>query len=123
MTEQIFPCSRSKSITLRASIIYVEPMHEVVTTVFINMEETFAFQDRAYLQLHLPVMACISYDCCSLRCRALYRPNARSIEELGNGKVGPTMGVFDWSSSVTYVLTDWTFLTILCSTGTGNEAM
>ena len=46
--------------------------------------------------------------------------------------VGPTrcllisyviMGVFDWASSVTYVLTDWTFLTILCSTGTGNEAM
>ena len=34
-----------------------------------------------------------------------------------------TMGVFDWSSSVTYVLTDWTFLTILYSTGTGNEAM
>ena len=34
-----------------------------------------------------------------------------------------TMGVFDWASSVTYVLTDWTFLTILYSTGTGNEAM
>ena len=33
------------------------------------------------------------------------------------------MGVFDWASSVTYVLTDWTFLTILYSTGTGNEAM
>ena len=33
-----------------------------------------------------------------------------------------TVGVFDWASSVTYVLTDWTFLTILCSTGTGNEA-
>ena len=32
-------------------------------------------------------------------------------------------GVFDWASSVTYVLTDWTFLTILYSTGTGNEAM
>ena len=34
-----------------------------------------------------------------------------------------TMGVFDWSSSVAYVLTDWTFLTIFYSTGTGNEAM
>ena len=34
-----------------------------------------------------------------------------------------TLGVFDWASSVTYVLTDWTFLTILYSTGTGNEAM
>ena len=34
-----------------------------------------------------------------------------------------SLGVFDWSSSVTYVLTDWTFLTILYSTGTGNEAM
>ena len=34
-----------------------------------------------------------------------------------------TMGVFDWARSVTYVLTDWTFLTILYSTGTGNEAM
>ena len=34
-----------------------------------------------------------------------------------------SMGVFDWASSVTYVLTDWTFLTILYSTGTGNEAM
>ena len=33
-----------------------------------------------------------------------------------------TVGVFDWASSVTYVLTDWTFLTILYSTGTGNEA-
>ena len=33
------------------------------------------------------------------------------------------MGVFDWSSSVTYVLTDWTCLTILYSSGTGNEAM
>ena len=30
-----------------------------------------------------------------------------------------SMGVFDWASSVTYVLTDWTFLTILYSTGTG----
>ena len=34
-----------------------------------------------------------------------------------------TLGVFDWSSSVTYVLTDWTCLTILYSSGTGNEAM
>ena len=34
-----------------------------------------------------------------------------------------SMGVFDWSSSVTYVLTDWTCLTILYSSGTGNEAM
>ena len=34
-----------------------------------------------------------------------------------------TMGVFYWASSVTYVLTDWTFLTIFYSTGTGNEAM
>ena len=33
------------------------------------------------------------------------------------------MDAFDWASSVTYVLTDWTFLTILCSTGTGNEAI
>ena len=33
------------------------------------------------------------------------------------------ISVFDWSSSVTYVLTDWTFLTILYSTGSGNEAM
>ena len=33
------------------------------------------------------------------------------------------LGVFDWSSSVTYVLTDWTFITILSSTGSGNEAM
>ena len=33
-----------------------------------------------------------------------------------------TLGVFDWSSSVTYVLTDWTCLTILYSSGTGNEA-
>ena len=33
------------------------------------------------------------------------------------------VGVFDWASSVTYVLTDWRFLTILYSTGTGNEAM
>ena len=33
------------------------------------------------------------------------------------------LGVFDWASSVTYVLTDWTFLTSLYSTGTGNEAM
>ena len=37
--------------------------------------------------------------------------------------VPDTLGVFDWASSVTYVLTDWTFLTILYSTGTGNEAM
>ena len=36
---------------------------------------------------------------------------------------GLTMGVFDWASSVTYVLTDWTFLTSLYSTGTGNEEM
>ena len=34
-----------------------------------------------------------------------------------------TLGVFDWSSSVTYVLTNWTCLTILYSSGTGNEAM
>ena len=33
------------------------------------------------------------------------------------------LGVFDWSSSVTYVLTDWMCLTILYSSGTGNEAM
>ena len=33
------------------------------------------------------------------------------------------MGLFDWASSVTYVLTDWTFLTILYSTGIGNEAL
>ena len=31
------------------------------------------------------------------------------------------LGVFDWSSSVTYVLTDWMFLTILYSTGTECE--
>ena len=37
--------------------------------------------------------------------------------------MGVVLGVFDWASSVTYVLTDWTFLTILYSTGTGNEAM
>ena len=37
--------------------------------------------------------------------------------------VSVTVGVFDWSSSVTYVLTHWTFLTILYSTGSGNEAM
>ena len=34
-----------------------------------------------------------------------------------------SLGVFDWSSSVTYVLTGWSFLTILYSTGSGNEAM
>ena len=38
-------------------------------------------------------------------------------------KSGISIGVFDWSSSVTYVLTDWTCLTILYSSGTGNEAM
>ena len=41
-----------------------------------------------------------------------------SAQLSGNG----TIGVFDWASSVTYVLTDWTFLTILYSTGTGNES-
>ena len=39
------------------------------------------------------------------------------------GAPNEILGVFDWASSVTYVLTDWTFLTILRSTGTGNEAM
>ena len=34
-----------------------------------------------------------------------------------------SLGVFDWASSVTYVLTDWTFPIIFYSTGTGNEAM
>ena len=37
--------------------------------------------------------------------------------------VKTSLGVFDWASSVTYVLTDWTFLTIWYSTGTGNEVM
>ena len=35
-------------------------------------------------------------------------------------QIGEILGVFDWATSVTYVLT---FLTMLCSTGTGNEAM
>ena len=39
------------------------------------------------------------------------------------GEHSKPMGVFDWASSVTYVLTDWMFLTILYSTGTGIEAM
>ena len=34
-----------------------------------------------------------------------------------------TLCVFDWASSVTYVITECTFVTILYSTGTGNEAM
>ena len=42
---------------------------------------------------------------------------------IGVVSVAASMGVFDWSSSVTYVLIDWMFLTILYSTGTGNEAM
>ena len=49
--------------------------------------------------------------------------NARNCSREKKQMKPKTKGFFDWASSVTYVLTDWTFLTILCSTGTGNEAM
>ena len=52
-----------------------------------------------------------------------FNPTARACYVTFARQFNTTMGVFDWASSVTYVLTDWTFLTILYSTGTGNEAM
>ena len=68
-----------------------------------------------YLSLFLPYL---SY-CCEMWGNT-YSSNIKRCILI---ELRTAMGVFDWASSVTYVLTDWTFLTILYSTGTGNEAM
>ena len=55
------------------------------------------------------------------RLEMVQRSAARVVMQIRRGD-RQSYGVFDWASSVTHVLTEWTCLTILYSTGTGNEA-